>query len=84
MARTNKRASIANVNAVHRLVGKELVRQLRAAARSKEPMSAALLTAGISYLKLTGATDPAPSTAPKADRLASSLPSREEMEKGLY
>jgi hypothetical protein len=79
MTRPARRASEATLNTVHRLVGRELARQLRKAARGKESASAALLTAAISYLKLTDTREPAPPSR-KPDRLAALLPSDDELD----
>lgn len=78
MPRSNRRATAATVDSVHRLVGKELGRQLKLAGRAKEPASAALLSAAIAYLKLTGTTDPARLTP--ADRLKAALPTLDELD----
>ncbi len=72
MTRPVRRASQATVDNVHRLVGKELARQLKAAGQSGAPLSAALLSSAISYLKLTGTADPAQPR--RKDTLAASMP----------
>ena len=82
MTRKTQRASQATVDSVHRLVGKELARQLKAAGTSDAPVSAALLTASIAYLKLTGTADPAQPKR-KTDTLRGVMPDFDELERGM-
>ncbi len=77
MARSTSRATQATVDSVHRLVGKELARQLK----TDGPVSAALLATAISYLKLTG-TDSAAQPR-RGDALAATMPDMDDLERGM-
>lgn len=95
MSRSTTRASQAAVDTLHRLTAQELSRQLKAARKAKEPVSAALLTSSIAFLKLTGTHDPAPpkrqdrlkGVLPPEDQLgptcAAPMPSTAELEQGM-
>ena len=77
-----KRASQSAVDSLHRLTALELSRQLREARKAGQPVSAALLSSAISFLKLTD-TRAAEPPRNRPDRLARSLPSPEELERGM-
>jgi hypothetical protein len=76
-----RRASQAAVNSLHRLTALELSRQLRTAQKAGEPVSAALLSSAIAFLKLTETTNPEPPR--KTDRLSRLLPTPEELDSGM-
>jgi nucleotidyltransferase/DNA polymerase involved in DNA repair len=82
MTSNARRASQAAVDTLHRLTAQALARQLREAHKSGQSVSAALLSSSIAFLKLAGVADPAPPTR-KVDRLARSLPSADELERGM-
>lgn len=67
---------------LHRLTAMELSRQLEAARKDGLPVSAALLSSAIAYLKLTDTRDPAQPTR-KHDRLARLMPSADELDAGM-
>lgn len=73
MPRATGRATDRAVDRLHRLVAKALTKELNRAVRSKEPVPAALLTAGIQFLRANGVDRPARDTGP-IDELASRMP----------
>jgi hypothetical protein len=80
---TPKRATQSAVDTLHRLTAQELSRQLREARKAKQPVSAALLSSAISFLKLTETTNPAPPSK-RPDRLRGLLPTPEELDAGMH
>lgn len=82
MTRRVQRASQATVDAVHNLVGRELARQLKESRKEGKPVSAALLTAALGYLKLTDTRDPA-QPKHKKDTLAAVMPDFDALEAGM-
>jgi hypothetical protein len=58
MPRATGRASQATLDALHREVAKSLLSEFKRIRKSKEPVSAALLTAATSLLKATGTVQP--------------------------
>lgn len=82
MPRAQTRATQSTVDKVHRLVGKTLAQQLKAAHDSGEQVSAALLASAISFLKLTETTAPVQPKR-KKDTLRGVMPDFDELERGM-
>lgn len=78
MPRSNKRASQAKLDSLHRLVATELESQLRHARKAKQPVSAALLSQVIAFLKAAETT--APDTPKRKDALRRAMPDFDELE----
>jgi hypothetical protein len=72
MPRARGRASERTLDALHRETAKAILAELKRIKKAKEPVSAALLNAATSLLKVTGTTTPARPVNRK-DRLAGLL-----------
>jgi hypothetical protein len=59
VTRKATRATQATVDSLHRAVAKSLLLEVKRSHRSKEPVSAALLSAAVNFLKLTETAKPA-------------------------
>ncbi len=77
-----KRASQSDVDLLHQLTARALSKQLRAAEKAGEPVSAALLSSAIAFLKLTD-TRAAEPPQNRPDRLARTLPTPEELDRDM-
>jgi hypothetical protein len=77
-----KRATQSDVDLLHQLTARALSKQLRTAEKAGEPVSAALLSSAIAFLKLTD-TRTAEPPQNRPDRLARSLPSLAELDAGM-
>jgi hypothetical protein len=73
------RASERTLDALHRETAKAILAELKRIKKAKEPVSAALLNAATSLLKVTGTTTPA-RPANRSDRLKGLLNEFEETE----
>jgi len=58
MPRARGRASQNTIDSVHREVAKAILTELKRVRKANEPVSAALLNAATSLLKITGTTAP--------------------------
>jgi hypothetical protein len=79
MAKSTKRASERDLNILHRLTVRGLIKEFRRVAKAKEALPAGLLNASSKVLALTGTTT-ADRTVTKVDRNAALLRGYDETE----